>query len=267
MNSAERYLDAARHVAGELDLRQIEEAAQLVATALKDGGIIHAFGCGHSALLAQEIFFRAGGLVAVNPVLGVQLGFERGALESTELERRAESADLLLRGRDFRGTDVGFVISNSGRNALPVEVALRMKSAGMKVIALTNLAQSQQAKSHHPSGKRLFEIADAILDNHCPQGDAAVVIEGIPAAVGPLSTIAGAALLHATLLRAAEALAGEGNPPDTFVSVNVGSGSVDDLKKLFARYRDRIGYYRPNGGDTCEKSSPTQRQQEQQGES
>lgn len=248
MDSAERYLASARKVLDEIDLGQIGQAAEVIAAALRSNGIIQVFGAGHSSLLAQEIFFRAGGLVAVNPTLSPWLSFEGGVVESTEFERRAESADVLIRAADLHRDDAGIVISNSGRNALPVEIAFRMKSAGMKVIALTNLVQSRQSNSHHSSGKRLFEIADVVLDNHCPPGDAAVNVEGISAALGAVSTIAGAALLHATLLKAAELLSREGTPPDAFVSVNLENGSTDGLRTLIAPYRQRIRYYRPKGG-------------------
>lgn len=248
MDSAQHYLASVRKVLDEINFEQIAQAAELIAAGLSHKGIIQVFGAGHSSLLAQEIFFRAGGLVAVNPMLSSALSFEGGVVESTEFERRAESAEGLIRAADFHRDDVGIVISNSGRNALPVEIALRMKAAGMKVIALTNIAQSRQSNSHHSSGKRLFEIADVILDNHCPPGDAAVTIHGINAAMGAVSTIAGAALLHATLLRAAELLSEKGMAPDAFVSVNLGSGSTDALKSLIAPYEQRIRYYRPNGG-------------------
>ncbi len=173
MDSPASYLASARHVLEEISLEQIREAAELLAAALRSKGIIHVFGSGHSSMLAQEVFFRAGGLVPVSPILNARLGFACGVLESTEFERRVESADLLMRNVSFLSEDVGIVISNSGRNTLPIEIALRMKSAGMKVIALTNLQQSRQAKSRHASGKRLFEVADALLDNRCPPGDAA----------------------------------------------------------------------------------------------
>ncbi len=235
MDAATRYLASVHRVLDEISLDQIRGAAELIAGALRSNGIIHVFGSGHSAMLAQEVFFRAGGLVAVSPILDSRLGFTSGVLASTEFERRAESAELLTRKASFLSDDVGIVISNSGRNTLPIEVAVRMKSAGMKVIALTNLEQSQRAKSRHPSGMRLFEVADAVLDNHCPPGDAAVVIEGISTALGPVSTIAGAALLHSTFLKTAELLAREGKPPDVFASANLESVTIDDLKRLMAR--------------------------------
>ena len=252
MDSSKRYLTSVRRIFEEISLEQIAQASELLASALRSGGIIHTFGGGHSSLLAQEVFFRAGGLVAVSPILNARLSFECGVLESTEFERRAESADVLIRPGDFRRNDVGIVISNSGRNALPIEIALRMKSAGAKVIALTNLEQSRQSKSRHASGKRLFEIADVILDNRCPPGDAAVTIEGIPTALGPVSTIAGATMLHSVFLEAAEILAHEGKAPDVFASVNVDGATVDDLKTILVRYQERIRYYRSGGDGDCD---------------
>lgn len=206
---------------------------------------MHAFGTGHSSLLAQELFYRAGGLVAINPILDPRLGFERGAIESTEFERDLNAAGDLAATVGFRSGDAGIVISNSGRNALPVEMALRMKTAGMAVIALTNLEQSKASSSHHPSAKRLFEIADVVLDNHCPPGDAAIEIAGIPHPLGPVSTIVGAAILHAVIIEAASRLAEKNTPPATFVSANTGSVTTEDLRFLTAPFQDRIKYYRP----------------------
>lgn len=242
--SAEQYLHTVRDILAELELQQILPAAEVVATSLRNGGLIHMFGSGHSLLLAVEVFFRAGGLVAVNPILDQRLQFEGGVIESTEFERTTGAAEELARAAGFRAGDIGVVASNSGRNALPVEIAVRMLSAGMKVIALTNLSQSKSGKSLHKSGKRLFEIADVVLDNHCPSGDAAVSIPGIPARMGPVSTIAGSALLHSVFIEAAAQLASEGKAPDVFESVNVGAGSLDGLRSLVARYQDRIRFYR-----------------------
>ena len=242
--SAERYLNSVCGVLGELELEQILPASDLVATSLRGGGLIHMFGAGHSLLLAIEVFFRAGGLAAVNPILDRRLQFDGGVIESTEFERTSGAAQELARDARFCARDVGIVASNSGRNALPIEIAFQMRSAGMKVIALTNLTQSKTGKSLHASGKRLFEVADAVLDNHCPVGDAAVTVPGISASMGPVSTIAGSALLHAVFVEAAAQLSSEGKAPDVFQSVNVGVGALDELRALIARYQDRIKFYR-----------------------
>lgn len=241
------YLDAVDNALRRIDMHQILQAAGIVSASLEVGGVVHAFGSGHSSLLAQEVFFRAGGLVGVNPILDPRLSFKQGVIESTEFERTLEAAQELVQRAGFRNRDAGIVISNSGCNALPVEMALQMKAAGLKVIALTNLEQSQGSPSRHPSHKRLFEIADCLLDNHCPPGDAAVSVSGISHAMGPLSTIIGATILHAMFLEAAEQLTSRGKLPATFVSVNVGEGSLDRLREVIAPYQDRIRYYRPGG--------------------
>jgi uncharacterized phosphosugar-binding protein len=245
MNSAVRYCETVRGVLSRLELQQIDAAADLLAAALGRGGIIHIFGSGHSSLLAQEMFYRAGGLVAVNPILDSRLGFERGAIESSEFERSGDSVADLAASAGFRVGDVGIVVSNSGRNALPVEMAERMRAAGLKVIALTNLAQSSAATSRHSSGKRLFELADVILDNHCPVGDAAVKVPGIIRPMGPVSTIAGATLLHSVFLQAAELMAAQGKSAPVFPSANLGSGSLQVLRGLVKPFEGRIRWYRP----------------------
>jgi uncharacterized phosphosugar-binding protein len=243
----EAYLSTAQAVLQRIDLGSVRRAAGFVAGAIGAGGIVHLFGSGHSSLLAQEVFYRAGSLVAVNPVLDPRLGFEHGAVESTEFERSPEGAEDLAGQAGFQARDAGIVISNSGRNALPVEMALRMKHAGMKVIALTNLEQSRSAESRHGSGKRLFEVADEILDNHCPAGDAAVSIPGIPHAIGPLSTVVGAAILHSVLIEAAAELVQKGISPDVLASANVGSVPAASLRERLGAYAGRIRYYREGG--------------------
>lgn len=244
MEPAEQYFASVRDTLEKLELQQVLSAAELVAAALQAGRLVHVFGAGHSALLAQEVFYRAGGLVAIRPILDRRLQFEDGILQSTEFERIPGAAKELAAAAGFCSGDVGIVVSNSGRNVLPVEMAEHMRAAGMKVIALTNLRQSRAGKSLHPSGKRLFECADSILDNHCPIGDAAITISGIAAAMGPVSTIAGAALLHAVFIQAAAQLVGKGTVPSVFQSANVGEGSLDEVRSLIAPYQDRIRYYR-----------------------
>lgn len=241
------YLNAAQSALNRIDAESVMRASAVIAGAIGGGGIVHLFGSGHSSLLAQEVFYRAGGLIAINPVLDPRLGFEKGAVESTEFERSLEGAEELVAKAGFQASDAGIVISNSGRNALPVEMALRMKQAGMKVIALTNLEQSRNAESRHPSGRRLFEVADEILDNHCPGGDAAVTIPGIPHAIGPLSTVVGAAILHSVLIETAAAVVRKGISPDVLASANVGNVTPSSVRQQLNSYAGRIRYYREGG--------------------
>ncbi|MGH9542851.1 MAG: sugar isomerase domain-containing protein [Terriglobales bacterium] len=246
MKAGLQYLEALREALAQLEGAALEAAKAAVRAALESGGVLHAFGCGHSALLVQEIFYRAGGLVAVNPILDCRLGFEPGALASSAFERGIEGAGELASRADFRGGDAGLVISNSGRNGLPVEIALRMKAAGVKVIALTNVRQSRKAASRHPSGQRLFEVADIVLDNGVPAGDAALRIAGIAAPMGPFSTVLGAALLHVLLIEVAAEMAAAGQAPAVFPSANVEGVTLEDIRALMAPWANRIRYYREN---------------------
>lgn len=259
---AKQYLNSVRDVLEKLELPQVLTAAEFVAATLRAGSLVHVFGAGHSALLAQEVFYRAGGLVAIRPILDRRLQFEDGVIQSTEFERKHGAAHDLAAAAGFRSGDTGIVVSNSGRNILPVEMAMEMRAAGMKVIALTNLKQSQTGKSLHPSGKRLFEYADAVLDNHCPSGDAAVTVAGIAAAMGPVSTIAGAALLHAVFIQTAAQLADEGTPPAVFQSANTGAGSLDELRSLITHYQDRIAYYQVSADPGSQAKRPSSNRRE-----
>ncbi|TAM82059.1 MAG: SIS domain-containing protein [Acidobacteria bacterium] len=148
----EQYLSAARDLLASIGFTQIRSAGVLAATVLGPGGIIHIFGSGYSGLLAQEVFYRGGELVAVNLILDPRLGFGLGALESTAFERGLDAAEELTESAGFEPGDVGIVISNSGRNALPVKIALRMKAAGMAVIVLANLERSRSEPSWQTAG-------------------------------------------------------------------------------------------------------------------
>ena len=115
----------------------IRSAGEMVADSIAQGGILHTFGSGHSHMIAEEAFFRAGGLAPVNVILDERLVFLKGAAESTRAERESGYADVLLEREDIRAHDVAIVISNSGRNAVPIEMALGMKARGVNVIAIT----------------------------------------------------------------------------------------------------------------------------------
>src|SRR5262245_6827437 len=161
--SFENYLEGLRTILDRIEREQaenIKQAGRLIADALGAGGVIHTFGTGHSHLIAEEAFFRAGGIAAVNPILDERLLFLKGALESTRAERESGLARTLIEREDIKAEDAAIIISNSGRNAAPVEMAWEMRARGVPVIAITNLEQSQAAAPRHSSGKRLFELAD-----------------------------------------------------------------------------------------------------------
>ena len=137
----------------------IKEVAKLFAENIKNNKIIHMFGTGHSHMMGIEMFVRAGGLANVNAMLDPDTITATGARRSGALERLSGLADVIYDTYKIEAGDIMIISSNSGRNSMPIEMALRAKSEGVYTIALTNLKQSQAAKSRHKSGKKLYEIA------------------------------------------------------------------------------------------------------------
>jgi uncharacterized phosphosugar-binding protein len=152
---SERYIEELQTVLWRIkseQLNAIAAAGQLVADTLVAGGVIHTFGTGHSHLIADEAFFRAGGIAAINPILDERLIFLKGALESTRAERVAGFAQTLAEREKLTSADTAIIISNSGRNIVPVEMALEMKARAIKVIAITSVQQSRTSMPLHKSG-------------------------------------------------------------------------------------------------------------------
>jgi uncharacterized phosphosugar-binding protein len=161
-----------------------------------------------------------------------------GAAESSERERRTGYAAELLDRYPLAAGDVLVIASNSGRNAVPVEMALAARQRGLASIAITSLAHSSAFPSRHPSGRRLFEIADHVLDNGGVVGDAALQLEGMPRAIGPTSTLVGAFLLNALVVRAIELAVARGHVPEVYASSNADVPGWNE--GLIARYRGRV---------------------------
>jgi uncharacterized phosphosugar-binding protein len=208
--------DAAVQALTHLDLSPIQPAAAALAERVQAGRLLHVLGAGHSQLLALEGFYRAGVPAWVVPVLDERLNPARGA-RVTEYERSSGLARQLIADLDNSGALV--VVSNSGRNAVPVEAAEAARAAGLVTIAITSRAPSN----------RLAEVADHVLDTAIPAGDATVAVGQVRMA--PLSTIVGAVLLHALLVET-EAMLGGG---DVLVSNNVDGGYARN-ETLLDRY-------------------------------
>lgn len=216
----------------------INRAVAAVANTLEQGGMVYAFGTGHSHLLAEELFYRAGGLVKVYPILDEPLMLHRNASRSSQVEGLSGyAATLLENGISPTEKDTIFIFSNSGRNAVPVEMALEMKQRGVCTICITNLAQSSQAVSRHSSGLRLFELCDIVIDNCGAVGDAAMDIGCFRC--GPTSTVIGAAILQAIVCGVVEQLQDRGVMPEVFCSSNVDGGDGVN-HHLITQYRREI---------------------------
>jgi uncharacterized phosphosugar-binding protein len=216
-----------RHIVALLDealLRNgetIDAVAAAIADAIDGGQHIYAFGAGHSLALVNEMYRRAGGFKVVRPIWNEDMLSRSDAERAGKLENEAGYYRKLTDGLDWGPGDLCWVLSNSGRNALVVELAQAARRRGVKIIAVTSLTHSG-AVPPAPGLPKLPEIADYVLDNAGVLGDAAIAVDGLPEWVAPTSTIIGAALIHATWAEVAERLVARGHIPEIWASANRG---------------------------------------------
>ena len=241
MSAIDLYFDRLFQILTKVRKEQaegLETAARRIAQAVREGRLLYTFGTGHGHLLALEIFYRAGGLAPVCPILDEKLMLHVSAAGSTQEERRTDWASRLMERYPMTAGDVLLIASNSGRNAAPVMLAAAARERGVYVIALTNMAHSSSVSGRNPLNLRLFETADLILDNVGIPGDAVLPFaDGNHA--GPTSTAVGAAMLQALICRVKEIALEEGFPADFFVSSNIDGGDeIND--RLVEKYGDRI---------------------------
>ncbi len=240
-----KYLEQIRSMLNRIETDQwpqIEKAAAIITDVVADGGMVHVFGSGHTHILAEEIWCRAGGLAPINPILDPDQMPYTGPFKGSALEKLEGFGTILFETHDAHPGEVIIVVSNSGRNPVPIEIAMAAKKRGLTVIALTSMDYSRNVSSRHSSGKRLFEIADLVIDNCSPLGDASVELEGLPQKVGPSTTVTNAVILNALVVQVAVDLLERGIAPPVFVSANL-DVAQDLNKQLIERYRDRVHLY------------------------
>ncbi|MFD0870064.1 SIS domain-containing protein [Paenibacillus residui] len=236
------YFNHLHEMLNKIESRQsetISQAARKTAEAIMNGGIIHLFGCGHSHILTEEVFYRAGGLVPIRPIFIEKLMLHEGAVRSSELERQNGLAETFMHDQDIRPGEVMFVLSTSGRNPVPVDVAQIAKAKGAFTIGITSLDYSGSQPSRHSSGKHLYNSVDLVIDNYAVKGDAVLTHPDVPIPFTPTSTVIGAAILNAILAQAIAFMAEQGYEPPVFLSGNI-DGADDHNNALIERYRERI---------------------------
>lgn len=238
MNKNFKYMDLVDDLFAEVNKSQsenIKEVAKLFAQNIKNNKVIHMFGTGHSQMMGQEMFVRAGGLANINAMLDLDTSLASGARRSGALEKLSGLADIIYDNYKIQAGDIMIISSNSGRNTVPIEMALRAKAEGVYTIALTNLKQSQAAVSRHQSGKKLYEIVDFVLDTCVPFGDSLMSIDTVK--TGPGSSLSSILILNTIVSEALMILANEGVELPVFMSQNVDGFNNDNLYK---KYEDRI---------------------------
>ena len=246
-----RYLKAAQDVlkrVEETQVNQIAQAAQMCADTISKRGLVHLFGSGHSRMAVEEIFPRYGSFPGFHPIVELavthhtQVVGSNGQRQALFLENVPGYAEVILRNFTFHPHDCMIVFSNSGTNLLPIEIGLGAKSRGLPVITVTSLAHSKASLSKHPSGKRLFEIADLVIDNCVPPGDAMVAISGLAYPVGPGSSIGTLAIVNAIKCQVAQLLTEGGQPPVVLTSSYfIGAEeSAQQIERAYEDYKARV---------------------------
>lgn len=234
------YLTATWTRVVESEVEPIDQATELIFESCKNGGRFYVFGSGHSHMIAEEIYIRAGGLAYVKGILPPELMLHEMPKKSTYLERLDGYSESILKLYKVEAGDTLMVVSNSGRNNIPVEMCLKAKKLGAKVIALTSMAHSTNVSSRHTSGKNIYEIADVTIDSHAPMGDAAYRIEGVDADLGPTSDFTCIGIAQAIIIGVITRLKEANVEIPVFKSSNLdGADEYNDF--LFDKY---YGYWK-----------------------
>jgi len=242
---AERYFNEINRILQnvyETQIDNIKSAAEMIVNASLNGNNIYAFGSNHASLLALELFYRSGGLAIINPICPPGLTMDVIPVTlTTEMERMENYGGIIIKEYGLKEGDVFIVHSVSGRNNVSIDMSLKAREAGAKVIALTNMEYSKDVCSRHKSGKRLFETAHLVIDNCGCKGDAVIEAAGLPYKVAPTSTAVGAAIVNAMVAEAVALFLEKGITPPVFVSSNMDNGD-DHNEKILNLYRKNIQY-------------------------
>ena len=243
-----RYLAEVRALLGRLESQvgAVDAASRICADAIGGGGLVHLFGTGHSRIPVEEMFPRYGSYPGFNPIVELSLTFHtqvvgaNGQRQAMAIERVEGLAATILANFRLRPSDAMIVFSVGGTTAVPIEVALGAREAGLSVIAVTSVEHSLAGGAHHSSGTRLLDHADVVLDLCTPPGDALVDVGGTR--VGPGSTVAAAALANAVKVRTAELLAERDALPPVLAAASV--VGTEESRRLFdAAYAEHARRY------------------------
>lgn len=236
------YFQKLRELLDEVENEEqdnMSKAAHEIARCLQNDGIVHVFGSGHSHMLAEELFYRAGGLAPISPILIEDLMLHKGAVESSNLEKKSGLAIEYLSSSNILAGDVVIVASTSGRNPVPIEVAGIAKERGAFVIAITSPRYATTQASRHESGKYLYEVADLTLNNHIEIGDTLLHHPKSPSGFSSGSSIIGMTIMNAIMAETIKIMLEKGIAPPVFQSNNANHAASHN-QYLIDRYKDRI---------------------------
>jgi uncharacterized phosphosugar-binding protein len=239
MNPALEYLSQAVRIvaAVKLQLPAIQQAAELFSKTILAGRMVHVFGSGHSRIMVEEMWPRYGSFPGFNPIVELSLSFHNlvvganGQRQAMFLENVSGLAERILRNFDLSPEDSALVISSSGCNVVPIEIAEEFQRRGVRVVAIISREHSEASDSRRPDGKKLQDFAEIVLDTGAPVGDAMVSIEGLETPVAPGSTVGGCLLVNSIKAEVAALLTAAGSPPKVLTAAAV--VGADEAKNLF----------------------------------
>ncbi len=245
------FMDAAQGVLDRIRSTQMDaigQAAEICTNSIANGGLVHLFGTGHSRIPIEEMFPRHGSFPGFHPIVELSLTFHtqvvgaNGQRQAMFLEHVEGLGQVILNNFVFYPHDSFMIFSNSGVNEVVIDVALGARERKLPVIAIVSVEHCKASTPRHSSGKRLMDLADVVIDNCTPIGDAMVKVEGLDYPVGPGSTLAYAAIVNALKTLVAAELTKRGQPPLVLTSgALIGSkASAELFDKTYDDYRDRI---------------------------
>lgn len=234
----EKYYSEITNILEKIKINQkekIEQASKKVAKVIENDGIIYIFGCGHSHLIGLDCFYRAGGLVNVSAMLDTDLMLHNGAAKSSKMEKMSGIAESIFERYCITPKDILIIVSTSGKNAVPCEMASVATKNGIPNISVVSSAYFDDETDN----KKLYECSDMYIDNCVPHGDAVMDITGTDVKMGSVSTVASSFILQSLLLEAAENAAKNGAELPIYKSGNI-EGGAEFNKKLIKEYLPRI---------------------------
>ena len=257
MTPAETFLDCSAALIDRVraQLPAIQQTADLFAQTILAGQMVHVFGSGHSRILVEEIWPRYGSFPGFNPIVELSLTFHNlvvganGQRQAMFLENVSGLAARILRNFDLKAGDSALVVSSSGCNVVPVEMAEEFQRRGVKVVALISKDHAEASTTRHPGGKKLQDFADIVLDTGAPIGDAMVKIEGLDTPVAPGSTVGGCLIVNAVKAEVAQRLTQAGQPPKVLTAgVLVGAEKATEIfEAAYDEHARRLAPYYQHG--------------------
>ncbi|QVK19825.1 SIS domain-containing protein [Mycoplasmatota bacterium] len=240
-----KYIEKIQKVLKEIDDLEkdnISEAINLFVDAIIKKNNTFVFGASHAGIISEELFYRAGGLAVINPIFEPSIMLNVRPITSTSKMERLEGYGTLIANKTpITKGDVLLVHSVSGRNPVTIELAIRAKEMGAKIVAITNIKYSSSVESRHSSKLKLMDVADLVIDNHGELGDACIEIDGLEQKVSPTSTVVSASIANTIVSEVARLLMEKGITPPIFFSANIDGGDKHN-ELIFEKYKDMIHY-------------------------